>query len=270
MIGIFDSGLGGLTALKELRGLLPGEELVYFGDTGRVPYGTRSAETIVKYASQDAAFLLSQGVDFLLVACGTASTTALGHLKQTLPIPIVGVVEPAAEAAVRATKNGRIAVIGTPATIRTGAFEAAVAARLPGTEVVSRACPLFVPLVEAGFTAPGCEITRLACEHYLADVRDNGADTLILGCTHYPLIASAISAVLPGVTLISAGAEAARAVAAMVGQPGGGADAPAPVRYFVSDDPSLFTASAARFLGSDIRGRVEKIDIEQIAVPGAR
>ena len=265
MIGIFDSGLGGLTAVKELRALIPGEELVYFGDTGRVPYGTRSAGTIIKYASQDAAFLLSQGVDFLLVACGTASTAALGHLKKTLSVPIVGVVEPAAEAAVRETKNGKIAVIGTPATIRTGAFDAAIKARLPEAEVISRACPLFVPLVESGFTDPGCEITRLACEHYLADVKKSGADVMILGCTHYPLIADAIASVLPGVTLISAGAEAARAVAALVGKPGGDPAGPAPVRYFVSDDPALFTASASRFLGSDLLCGVTRIDIERVA-----
>jgi len=161
MTGIFDSGLGGLTALKELHSLIPGEPLIYFGDTGRVPYGTRSAATIIKYARQDAAFLLSQGVDAILVACGTASTTALKELRDSLPVPVIGVVEPAAEAAVEATKNDRIAVIGTPATIRTGAFEAAITLRMPEATVISRPCPLFVPLVEAGFTAPDCEIAVL-------------------------------------------------------------------------------------------------------------
>ena len=264
MIGIFDSGLGGLTALKELRALAPETEIVYFGDTGRVPYGTRSAETIRKYAFQDASFLLSTGVDMILVACGTASTAALGDLKRALPVPVVGVVEPAAEAAVKATRSGKIAVIGTAATIRTGAFDAAVKALSPEIKVVSRACPLFVSLVEAGFTGPGCEITRLACEHYLSDIKESGADTLILGCTHYPLIAETIASVLPGVTLISAGAEAARTVAALVKKPDGAPGRPAAVHYFVSDDPALFTASAAAFLGSDIRDRVEKIDIDRL------
>lgn len=260
MIGIFDSGLGGLTALKELHSLTPGEPLIYFGDTGRVPYGTRSAATIVKYARQDAAFLLSQGVDAILVACGTASTTALEELTEALPVPVIGVVEPAAEAAVKATRNGKIAVIGTPATIRTGAFEAAIAKQMPDASVISRPCPLFVPLVESGFTAPDCEITRLTCEHYLAPIRESGADTLILGCTHYPLLAPIISSVLPDVTLISSGAEAAKAMVALRGPITQGH---APVRYYVSDDPTLFTATAGTFLGCDISGEVEKIDIER-------
>ncbi len=263
MIGIFDSGLGGLTALKALHRLVPGEELIYFGDTGRVPYGTRSADTVRKYASQDAAFLLSQGVDAILVACGTASTVALDHLQKTLPVPVVGVVAPAARAAAAATVNRKIAVIGTPATVRTGAFPAAVRALLPDAEIISRACPLLVPLVEEGFTAPDCEITRLACEHYLADIRESGADTLILGCTHYPIISDLISSVLPGVTLISSGEEAARAAAALVREPRPGS---APIRYYVSDDPALFTSAAARFLGSDTSGRAEKIDVDRFAV----
>lgn len=259
MIGIFDSGLGGLTALKELHALTPGEELVYFGDTGRVPYGTRSAATITRYAKQDAAFLLSQGVDAILVACGTASTTALHELTSTLPVPVIGVVEPAADAAVKATKNGKIAVIGTAATVRTGAFEAAIRERMPEAEVISRACSLFVPLVESGFTAPDCEITRLTCEHYLAPIKESGADTLILGCTHYPLLTPILKQVLPDVTLISSGAEAARAMVALLGTK---TEGHAPIRYYVSDDPSLFTASAATFLGCDIRADVNKIDIE--------
>jgi len=259
MIGIFDSGLGGLTALKELRALTPGEELVYFGDTGRVPYGTRSAATITRYARQDAAFLLSKGVGAILVACGTASTTALDELKKSLPVPVIGVVEPAAEAAVKATKNGKIAVIGTPATIRTGAFEAAIKERMPRAEVLSQACPLFVPLVESGFTAPDCEITRLTCEHYLAKIKESGADTLILGCTHYPLLTPILEKVLPDVTLISSGAEAAKAVAVLLGRKTEGR---APIHYYVSDDPALFTASAGTFLGCDVRADVEKIDIE--------
>lgn len=260
MIGIFDSGLGGLTALKVLHRLSPGEELTYFGDTGRVPYGTRSAATIIKYATQDASFLLSQGVDAILVACGTASTTALKHLQATLPIPVIGVVEPAAKAASRVTKNGKIAVIGTPATIRTGAFEVALQAIFPSLTVISRPCPLFVPLVEAGFTAVDCEITRLTCEHYLAPIRESGADTLILGCTHYPLIAEIIASILPNVTLISSGAEAAREMVTRIGPKTG---SHAPVHYYVSDDPALFTASASQFLDCDISGKVEKIDIER-------
>ena len=265
MIGIFDSGLGGLTAVKELHRLLPQESLRYFGDTGRVPYGTRSADTIRKYAQQDAAFLLSLGVDAILVACGTASTTALSELQASLPVPVVGVVEPAAAAAVKATKNRRIGIIGTPATIRSGAFEKAIAALDDGIATVSVACPLFVPLVENGFTSPDCEITRLVCRHYLATIRDSHVDTLILGCTHYPLIAEAIASVLPGVTLISAGAEAARTIAEM--RRDRSADEAPETRYYVSDDPTMFTASASLFLGADVKGQVEKIDIERYSLP---
>lgn len=257
MIGIFDSGLGGLTAVKEIRRLTPGEELIYFGDTGRVPYGTRSAETILRYAEQDAAFLCSQKVDAIVVACGTVSTTALSHLQKTLTVPVIGVVEPSAEAAVKTAKNGKIAVIGTAATIRSGAFERALKALAPSLEITTQACPLFVPLVESGFTAPDCEITRLACEHYLSPIKESGADTLILGCTHYPIIAPIIEKVLPGVTLISSGAEAAKKAVALLGRKEGSGSA----RYYVSDDPALFTASASLFLGEELTGKVEKIDI---------
>lgn len=260
MIGIFDSGLGGLTAVKALHTLSPGEKIIYFGDTGRVPYGTRSESTIVKYAKQDAAFLLSQSVDAILVACGTVSTTALSVLKQTVNLPIIGVVEPAAAAAARTTKNNRIAVIGTSATVRSGAFEHEIARLSPDIRTLSVACPLFVPLVENGFVAPDCEITRLTCEHYLTQIREFGADTLILGCTHYPLIAETIAAVLPHVTLISAGAEAARRVVSLRGAK------PTPeaeIRYYVSDDPALFTSSASLFLGHDLTGQVQSIDIER-------
>ncbi len=259
MIGIFDSGIGGLTALKEIMKLTPGEELIYFGDTGRVPYGSRSFSTIIKYAEQDAAFLMSNNVDAIVVACGTVSTTALSHLRSTLPVPVIGVVEPSAEAAVNATKNGKIAVIGTAATIRSGAFEKEIKRISPNAEVITQACPLFVPLVEAGFVQDSCEITKLAAEHYLTKIAESGADTLILGCTHYPIIASIISSVLPGVTLINSGAEAARKAVSLLGKKEGAAG----VHYYVSDDPSMFTASASMFLGGELRGEVSRIDIEE-------
>ncbi len=260
MIGIFDSGLGGLTAVKEMIKLSPHEELIYFGDTGRVPYGSRSSAAITRYACQDAAFLMSKKVDAIVVACGTVSTTSLSHLKETLPIPVIGVVEPSAEAAVKATKNGKIAVIGTAATIRSGAFEKAIKELSPNAEVVAQACPLFVPLVENGFVADGCEITRLAAEHYLSKIKESGADTLILGCTHYPIIAGVISKVLPGVTLINSGAEAAKKALEILGKQenGGGT-----VSYYVSDDPSMFVSQASLFLGKEISGTVEKININE-------
>ena len=261
MIGIFDSGLGGLTAVKEMIKLSPSEELIYFGDTGRVPYGNRSSATITKYACQDAAFLMSKKVDAIVVACGTVSTTSLSHLKETLPIPVIGVVEPSAEAAVKVTKNGRIAVIGTAATIRSGAFERAIKELSPECEVITQACPLFVPLVENGFVSDDCEITRLAAEHYLGKIKDSGADTLILGCTHYPIIAGVISRVLPNVTLINSGAEAAKKALEVLGKTenvGNGS-----VSYYVSDDPTMFVSNASLFLGGEINGSVEKININE-------
>ena len=259
MIGIFDSGLGGLTALKEIRALTPGEELIYFGDTGRVPYGGRSPQTIIKYALQDAAFLISKKVDAIVVACGTVSTTALSQLKDSFDLPIIGVVEPSARAAVEATKNGRIAVIGTAATIKSGAYEKAILELSPNSAVSAKACPLFVPLVESGFIGRDCEITRLAVEHYLGEIRESGADTLILGCTHYPIIADIISDLLPGITLINSGAEAAKEAVRLLGKKGGDA----PTRYYVSDDTSMFTTSASLFLGGELNGNVEKININE-------
>ena len=261
MIGIFDSGLGGLTAVKEILTLSTGEELIYFGDTGRVPYGNRSSATITKYACQDAAFLLSKKVDAIVIACGTVSTTSIEHLKATLPIPVIGVVEPSAEAAVKATKNGRIAVIGTAATIRSGAFEKSIKDLSPEAEVITQACPLFVPLVENGFISDDCEITRLTVEHYLAGIKESGADTLILGCTHYPIIAGIISKALPGVTLINSGAEAAKKALTVLGKKESSGNGS--VSYYVSDDPSMFISNATLFLGKEINGTVEKININE-------
>ncbi len=263
MIGIFDSGLGGLSAVKEMLKLAPCEELIYFGDTGRVPYGGRSSATITKYAEQDAAFLMSKNVDAIVVACGTVSTTALSHLKETLPVPVIGVVEPSAEAAVKASKNGKIAVIGTAATIRSGAFERAIKALSPSAEVITQACPLFVPLVENGFVQDDCEITRLTAEHYLAEIAESGADTLILGCTHYPIISGIISRVLPNITLINSGAEAAKKAVELLGKKKSASFAEPRVSYYVSDDTSMFISSASLFLGREISGSVEKININE-------
>lgn len=262
MIGIFDSGLGGLTALKEIRRLFPGEELVYFGDTGRVPYGPRSPETIRKYAMQDLRFLTSFPIRAAVVACGTVSTTSLGALRKAFDIPIIGVVEGAADAAVEATVNHKIAVIGTAATIRSGAFPRAIVERLPDAEVISAACPLFVPLVENGFISDDDPVTALVCKKYLAPVLESGADTLILGCTHYPIIAGAISRALPGVKLISTGKEAAKSLKKLFPEPSSTV-VPAPIRYFVSDDTAGFISTASLFLQDEVEGHVEKIDIEK-------
>ena len=171
-IGVFDSGLGGLTAVRELQRLLPGEDIIYFGDTARVPYGGRSRDTLVRYARQDVAFLRTFDLKAIVIACGTVSTTALDVLTEENDIPIWGVVEPAAEAAARSTKNGLVGLIGTQATIRSGAYERRIAAEAPGVRVLSRACPLFVPLVENGRFRPGDVVAETVAAEYLEPFQD--------------------------------------------------------------------------------------------------
>ena len=211
---VFDSGLGGLTTVRELMRLLPGEDIVYFGDTGRVPYGSRSKETIRKYARQDVAFLRTFDLKAIVIACGTVSTTALDLLAAENPIPVMGVVEPAARAAARATRSDAIGLIGTQATIRSGAYERYISALHPGARILSKACPLFVPLVENGRFHRGDIVIETVVEEYLSPMKEAGVDTLVLGCTHYPLLEEVISADMgPDVTLINAGAEGAREVA---------------------------------------------------------
>lgn len=257
MIGIFDSGLGGLTAYKELHALLPAGDFVYFGDTGRVPYGSRSREILTRYARQDIRFLLRQGADVILAACGTVSSVVLDDIKSEFSIPLFGVVDASVNAALAATKNEKIGVIGTGATISSGAFAKKIAAANPHAAVTSIACPLFVPLVENGYIGRGCEVTKRVAADYLAPLRDEGIDTLILGCTHFPIIADIISDLLPGVTLVNSGAAAAAEVAAVCGKTGGDGSA----SFFVSDSPVNFDAVARVFLGGETI-RAQKVDIE--------
>ncbi|NLI53551.1 MAG: glutamate racemase [Clostridiales bacterium] len=264
-IGVFDSGMGGLTAVRQMFRLLPGEDIVYFGDTGRVPYGGRSAETIVRYARQDVAFLLGFDLKAIVIACGTVSTTALDVLKRENAIPILGVVQPAAKAAVRASKTGGIGVIGTKATIRSGAYEAAIRAIQPEAKLTAKACPLLVPLVEDGRVKRGDPVTERVVEEYLSPVRAAGVDTLVLGCTHYPLLRDVISDYMGAqVALIDTGEEAARAAAALLGE-GDMLNDPAREgerRYYASDSAEDFAATASLFLGSDITDCVERVAIE--------
>lgn len=257
MIGIFDSGLGGLTAYKELHNLLPAGDFVYFGDTGRVPYGSRSREILTRYARQDIRFLLRQGADVILAACGTVSSVVLDDIRSEFSIPLFGVVDASVNTALAATKNEKIGVIGTGATISSGAFAKKIAAANPHAAVTSIACPLFVPLVENGYIGRGCEVTKRVAADYLAPLRDEGIDTLILGCTHFPIIADIISDLLPGVTLVNSGAAAAAEVAAVCGKTGGGGSA----SFFVSDSPVNFDAVARVFLGGETI-RAQKVDIE--------
>ena len=263
-IGVFDSGLGGLTAVKQLEKLLPGESIIYFGDTGRVPYGSRGKETIRRYARQDMDFLLSQNVKAVLAACGTVSSVARS-VGEALSVPYIDVIRPSAQAAAAATKNGKIGVIGTAATIHSDSYRSALLRLNHQLQVFPQACPLFVSLVESGFVAPQDEVTRLVAERYLAPVRAAGVDTLILGCTHYPIIAPTIGSVMGrGVTLIDSGREAALAMAQalkdrdLLCEPG----APRQVRYFVTDTPENFMNVAELFLGHSVEGRTQRIDIE--------
>lgn len=263
-IGVFDSGLGGLTAVRELTQLLPGEDIVYFGDTGRVPYGGRSRETIIKYARQDVAFLRTFDLKAIVIACGTVSTTALEVLSAENPIPVLGVVAPAARAAAERTKNGRIGLIGTQATIRTGAYERHIAALLPQAEVSTLACPLLVPLVENGRYKPGDGVVETVAAEYLAPLKAAGVDTLVLGCTHYPLLTDVIRAYMgENVALVNSGAVCAREVADLLEETGAlaGEERPGVRRYFVSDSVEGFSGLASIFLGEDVRGAVEQIDI---------
>lgn len=248
-IGVFDSGLGGLCAVKELRRLLPDEDIIYFGDTGRVPYGTKSPETIKKYAREDADFLIEKGVKLALAACGTVSSVALDELKEHFPVPLFGVIDASVDAAISQTKTGTVAVIGTEATIKSGIFERKLKER-GANAVVSRACPLFVPLVECGFTARGNELTRGVAEMYLGEIGNTRADTLILGCTHFPIISEIIADVLPNVTLVDPAKEAAAAVAKYINENGIGGQG-SKTTYLVSDDAESFSASAKIFLKTD-------------------
>ena len=263
-IGVFDSGMGGLTAVRELIHLMPEEDIVYFGDTGRVPYGSRSRDTIIKYARQDVAFLKTFDLKAVVIACGTVSTTALEVLEQENPIPVLGVVRPAVAEAAAATRSGKIGLIGTQATIRTGAYEKYIAKLLPGAQVTARACPLFVPLVENGRFRPGDRVAEMVAEEYLAPLKEAGVDTLVLGCTHYPLLSQVIGNFMgPGVTLINTGAACARQVAAMLARRDGlnSPDHAGERRYFASDSAADFAALASIFLGRDITSAVEQVDI---------
>ena len=263
-IGVFDSGLGGLTAVKQLEQVLPGESLVYFGDTGRVPYGSRGKDTILRYARQDMDFLLAQNVKAVLAACGTVSSVARS-VGEALSVPYIDVIGPSARAAAAATKNGKIGVIGTAATIASDSYRSALLRINHKLEVYPQACPLFVSLVESGFVSPQDEVTRLVAERYLAPVRAAGVDTLILGCTHYPIIAPTVAGVMGrSVTLIDSGREAALALALalkerdLLCEEGHRRQA----SYFVTDTPENFLNVAELFLGHSVEGRTQRIDIE--------
>lgn len=261
-IGVFDSGLGGLTAVKEIRNILPSENIIYFGDTSRVPYGGRSKETILKYARQDVRFLRTFDVKAILIACGTVSSNALPQLVTENDVPMSGVVEPACRRALELTRNRRVGVIATAATIRSGAYESVIRGLDDGVEVLSCACPLFVPLVENGrFHTGDCVIETVARE-YLQGLKDAGVDTLILGCTHYPLLTEVIADVMgDGVQLINTGAEAARELKRALTATNSLAEGEGSAALYTSDAPEGFATLASQFLENDVND-VRHTDIE--------
>ena len=247
-IGVFDSGIGGLTSVRELFRTLPNESIVYFGDTARLPYGAKSRETVTRFSLEIASFLVRQNIKSLLVACATASSHALEELKRRLDVPVIGVIEPAARAAVSVSPHGRIGIIGTVGTVGSGAYPAAIERIVPGAAVISRACPLFVPLVEEGWIDHA--VTQAVAEEYLLEVRNGHLESLILGCTHYPLLAPLLGRLMgPEVTLIDSGAEAARAMARLLGERGQLAAGPPEHRFYLSDEPRNFGRIAQGFLG---------------------
>jgi glutamate racemase len=261
-IGIFDSGIGGLTVLKEIRKRLPHETIKYLGDTARVPYGTRSAQTVLKYARANTDFLERQDIKLLVIACNTASAVATEHLRSAHNLPIIDVVAPGARAAVSATRNGRVGIIGTEATISSGAYQREVRSLREDAVLFAEPCPLFVPLVEQGWVDENDTIVQMIVRRYLEPLLDSQIDTLVLACTHYPLLKKAIVQFMGDtITLIDSAEQIAREVETTLRdgnllstEPG------APPQYFVTDIPHRFAATGALFLGESL-GDVELIDI---------
>ncbi len=250
-IGVFDSGLGGLTTVHELFHLLPEESVVYFGDTARVPYGNKSRATVTRFSQEIAAFLVRQNIKCLVVACNTSSSYALDDLTRRLEIPVLGVIEPAVQSAIESSPHGRIGVIGTAATIGSGAYLEAIADVAPAAHVISRACPLFVPLIEEGWLDH--PVTRSVAEEYLVELKAGQPESLILACTHYPLIAPLIADIVgPAVRLVDSGAEAARATARLLRERGQLASGPPRHQFFVSDERLNFARIAQSFLGGEL------------------
>ena len=264
-IGVFDSGLGGLTAVRELQRQLPGESLIYFGDTARVPYGGRSPETLLKFARQDMNFLKTFDLKAVVVACGTVTTTCLPTLARETDIPMIGVVEPSCKRALAATRNKRIGLIATRASVRSGVYEETLHRMDPEIDVFSKACPLLVPLVEHGRIHRGDVVIETVAREYLQDLMDEGVDTLILGCTHFPLLKDIIGDIMGSrVTLIDSGAAAAEELKQLLEECFMLAEEDVgDVQFYVSDQAADFGQIAEVFLGEGMRHAARRIDIEQ-------
>ena len=260
-IGVFDSGIGGLTVMRALLERLPHENTIYLGDTARVPYGTKSAEVVTRYSLMSAQFLVDRGIKLLVVACNTASAAALPELRRRLSVPVIGVIEPGARTAAEKTRTGHIGVIGTQATVKSGAYHRALSAIRTDARIVSRACPLFVPLAEEGWTDG--EVPALVARKYLSGLAEEGVDTLVLGCTHYPLLRSTIAEVVgPRVTLVDSAEATAGAVEELLKKDDllARKTEAAEHRYFVTDVPDRFVEVGGRFLGRRI-DHAEQVDL---------
>ena len=276
-IGVFDSGLGGLTVLRALHERLPCEDIVYFGDTARVPYGTKGERTVAAFARQDAGLLQGLGVKMVVVACNTASAFALDDLREVLDVPVLGVIEPGVDTALRRTAGGPVGVIGTSGTIRSGRYQAGLATKLSGERIFVQECPLFVPLVEEGMA--GHRVTALVMEDYLAPLRNAGIDTLILGCTHYPLLKDDIRRAMGAqVALVDSAEALAEAAAAHLAElslrrrDSGEAeirDREGELAFLLSDIPWKFAEIGARFLGKPITG-VRTVGLDELEEAGRR
>jgi glutamate racemase len=255
-IGVFDSGIGGLTVLHAIIEALPRENTVYLGDTARAPYGTKSVDTVMRYSFENTDFLVEKGVKMVVVACNTSSAIALEQLQREIELPVIGVIGPGVKSAIAATKRKKIGVIGTEATIQSGAYTRALKAADPSVEVYSRACPLFVPLVEEGWTDN--QVVEMTVKAYLESLKQSGIDTLILGCTHYPLLKRAIRRFMgSGVRLVDSAEETAKEVAAalkksaLAKKTGKGVHG-----FFVTDAPDRFIKVGRRFLGEKVESAV--------------
>jgi glutamate racemase len=261
-IGVFDSGVGGLTVVRALRHRLPAEHMVYLGDTARLPYGTKSPETVIRYARACTRLLAEYRIKLLVIACNTASAHALQTLQDESSVPVIGVIEPGALAAARASQSGRIGVIGTRGTIESGAYQHALGRVAPGATILARPCPLFVPLAEEGWVAG--EVPERVAREYLDEFRDQKVDSLLLACTHYPLLAPAISKVMgPDVAIVDSAVATAEAVAAVLegmSETNPAAAAGAVLKCLVTDSPERFTETGRAFLGDAI-GEVALVDV---------
>ena len=261
-IGVFDSGIGGLTVVKQLTREMPSEDIIYFGDTARVPYGTKSPSTIKKFSIENVLFLLKHNVKLIIIACNTSSAIGLPFLSKYFSVPIIGVIKPGAKAAIRSTRNGCVGVIATTATVMSGAYEKEIKALNPRIKVYSKNCPLFVPLVEEGWAGDG--IVDIAARKDLTGLKGKRIDTLILGCTHYPLLKPAIQRIMgKAVKLVDSAEETAREAKNLLEEcgleyPGRRAGR---CKFYVSDAPDKFLTVAKRFLGKDVKTAEQVKDV---------